>query len=334
MTSAGDQKTANATASPLVSVVIPAYNAAPVIQRAIESARGQDYPNIEIIVVDDGSTDATAHIVASITDSRIQVTRLHRNAGQSAALNEGIRQSNGEYVAFLDADDEWLPQKLSRQMAKLLSNDRYAFVMCENNDVYSDGRTVERTSRVVDSRETDPGNRIIQDADVLVEGPYAWKTLLFRSYVATPTVLAPKRCLLQAGGFDESLPVANDQDMWIRLALTGEVGCVAEPLAIVHKTAGSLMTQHPLAAHDTLLPLVKRFVAAQSTQLTPIEKRIILGKHYHYAGAALCENGRWAGCVAMLLRSMLMGYSKQANLKKLAARLTPPFLLRRARRGE
>src|SRR5438093_4604419 len=96
---------------PLVTVIVPAYNAAATSARALESALAQTYRQIEVIVIDDASNDATSEIVAAYRDERIRLLRLPRNQGESGAMNEGIANARGEYVAFLDADDEWLPTK-------------------------------------------------------------------------------------------------------------------------------------------------------------------------------------------------------------------------------
>src|SRR6516162_596409 len=107
---------------PLVSVIIPAYNAERTLRRAIDSALAQDYQPIEIIVVDDGSKDATSEVAAAYLDKAVQLVQLPRNCGESGAMNTGIAVAKGEYIAFLDADDEWLPKKLTRQIAALEMN--------------------------------------------------------------------------------------------------------------------------------------------------------------------------------------------------------------------
>src|SRR5579864_8016045 len=99
---------------PFVTVLIPAFNAAVTIRRAIDSALGQSYRNLEVVVVDDGSRDTTSEIVASYARDDVRLIRLSSNQGASGAVNEGIAAAQGEYVAFLDADDEWLPTKLAK----------------------------------------------------------------------------------------------------------------------------------------------------------------------------------------------------------------------------
>jgi glycosyltransferase involved in cell wall biosynthesis len=123
----------NGHSMPEVSVIIPTYNRAHLIGRAISSVLQQTYNDFELIVVDDGSVDNTAEIVNSFNDRRIRLVRHHRNRGVSAARNTGIKMSRGEYVAFQDSDDEWLPRKLEKQL-DLFKNDRsgdLGLVVCE-----------------------------------------------------------------------------------------------------------------------------------------------------------------------------------------------------------
>ena len=106
---------------PPVSVVLPAYNRAGAIRGAVESVLRQSFTNFELIVVDDCSTDATAAEVAEIADPRVRLIRHAENRGASAARNTGIREARGPWVAFQDSDDEWLPLKLEKQMARLMA---------------------------------------------------------------------------------------------------------------------------------------------------------------------------------------------------------------------
>src|SRR5436190_11436655 len=130
--------------SPTVSVVIPVFNRAVAVRRAIDSVLAQTFQDFEIIVVDDGSTDDTAESVSSFQDPRITLIRHDRKRGGSAARNTGIRSSSGAYVAFLDSDDEWLPAKLERQLEVFgRSDDELALVYAGTERAYADG-TIHR----------------------------------------------------------------------------------------------------------------------------------------------------------------------------------------------
>ncbi|TMI85021.1 MAG: glycosyltransferase family 2 protein [Bacillati bacterium ANGP1] len=128
--------------APLVSIIVPAFNAERFVARALRSALGQAYPNLEIIVVDDGSTDRTAEIVRSFSDPRIRLV-VQANRGQAAARNHGIRLSAGKYVTFLDADDAYLPAKVERQVAFLEATPGFQGAFCDAAHFYSrDPRTL------------------------------------------------------------------------------------------------------------------------------------------------------------------------------------------------
>src|SRR3990172_11738749 len=125
---------------PLVSVIIPTYNGSRFIRETIQSVIGQSYSKIEIIVIDDGSTDDTSLVVKSITDQRITYIQ-QKNAGVSTARNHGITVSKGDYIAFLDHDDVWLPCKLEKQLSLFEQNPKVAmvyadtFIIDENNSI-------------------------------------------------------------------------------------------------------------------------------------------------------------------------------------------------------
>jgi glycosyltransferase involved in cell wall biosynthesis len=123
-------------AAPLVSVVVPAYNAERFLARAMRSALAQTYTNLELIVVDDGSTDATVEVIRSFRDPRVQYLS-QPNHGQGAARNHGIMSSAGRYVTFLDADDAYLPAKVQRQVQFLETHREYQVVFCDALHVFS-----------------------------------------------------------------------------------------------------------------------------------------------------------------------------------------------------
>src|SRR5215813_9075744 len=125
--------------TPTVTVLIPAYNAAGTIGRAIDSVLAQTYTDYEIIVVDDGSRDTTSEIVQLYDKAVIQLLRLPSNQGASSAVNEGLKIARGKFVAFLDADDEWLPSKVTTQIDALLRNPAAVMATCGCRFVDSDG---------------------------------------------------------------------------------------------------------------------------------------------------------------------------------------------------
>ncbi len=184
----------------LVSVVIPAYNAGPFITEALQSVLGQTYSNLEVIVVDDGSTDDTRERVAAFGG---RVTLIPQaNSGAAVARNTGIRYSHGTYLAFLDADDVWLPNKVARLVEAL---ERSA----DAGAAYHGYVAMEETGAVV-------GQPVIpaHDGDVL-------QPLLLGCFFGPPMVMIPRACLNRVGGFDPDLKLGEDWDLFLRIALAG-----------------------------------------------------------------------------------------------------------------
>jgi glycosyltransferase involved in cell wall biosynthesis len=199
-----------------VSVIIPTYKRASLIARSINSVLRQTYRDIEVIVVDDGSPDNTGEVVAAIRDERVRYMRHERNKGLPATRNTGIRAASGEYVAFLDDDDEWLPEKLEQQVPLLR---QHGAVSC--------GYVVNR--RYVNVRR--------QQTVSLEE--------LKRGNDYPPACLMVLASIAKRQLFDETLPHAEDWDMLIRLAQSHSIGYV--PRALAHINDGD----HPRMTNST-----------------------------------------------------------------------------------
>lgn len=122
----------------LVSIIMPAYNSAQFIRHAVESVLAQTYTDWELLIVDDGSTDNTAEIIASYQDERIHMMRNELNLGAALSRNKALREAKGKYIAFLDADDLWLPEKLEKQLAFMQQNG-YAFTFTDYRIINEDG---------------------------------------------------------------------------------------------------------------------------------------------------------------------------------------------------
>ena len=219
-------------AGPLVSVVIPAFNGERLIGRTIESALAQTYSNVEIIVVDDGSTDATQEVVRRFGD-RVRYLR-QPNQGGAAARNQGISAARGDWVAFLDQDDLWLPEKLERQAAVFLEEP--STVVCftrwshidDQGKPMTHGSTAER-DRLLDSvsRQAKPLGR---GAVLLPEKPFT-EALVKRCLVNSCSgVIARKSVLMEVGGFDAGLRGPDDWDLWMRLAVRYSFAYIPEAL--------------------------------------------------------------------------------------------------------
>lgn len=195
--------------TPLISVIMPAYNALPYIDQAIRSVLDQDYPNIELIVVDDGSRDGTPELAEQFGD-RVKVLR-QKNAGPAAARNRGIAESRGDFIAFLDADDVWLPGKASMQV-------RYLQNHPEVGVVYGDFR---HWSPQADGTFSKPPLFISEKAPFAVfpeHSGWIYNALLFDNVVHIITAMLRRSVIEAVGGLDETLPTGEDYDFWLRIS--------------------------------------------------------------------------------------------------------------------
>ena len=202
-----------------VSVVIPTYNRRAVIKEAVVSVLGQTYSNVEVIIVDDGSTDDTANCLSALDDERVCVIRLAENSGVSYARNVGIRSARGEFVAFLDSDDLWEPDKLQRQVACLEASQDVALVSCDWS-IWRQGKCI---GAVRHSAPTD-----------------IYKLLSLKFVCAPSTVLVRKNVLNFNALMDTQMSGCEDADLWIRLAAEHGIDHIADTLVSRRTTAGSL----------------------------------------------------------------------------------------------
>jgi glycosyltransferase involved in cell wall biosynthesis len=197
---------------PAVSVIIPTHNRAAWVGEAAASVLAQSYGDYELMVVDDGSTDGTGDVLASL-GGRLKVLRLEERQGVSAARNRGAALARGEWLAFLDSDDLWLPEKLARQMDYLRSHPDCA--ICQTEEIW-----IRNGVRV-----NPPKTHRKAGGDIFLPS-------LTRCLVSPSAVVLRRGLFEDLGGFDETLPAAEDYDLWLRLAWRQPVGLLPEPLII------------------------------------------------------------------------------------------------------
>ncbi len=211
---------------PRISVVIPTFNRRDMVVESVESVLRQTCPDWELAVVDDGSTDGTADALeARFDDPRVRVVR-QANAGASAARNRGARETRGEFLAFLDSDDTWLPGKLERQLEAL--DERRESPACYTGEIwYRRGRRVN--PRSIHAKH----------------GGWIFDRCLPLCIISPSSILLRRAVFEALGGFDESLPACEDYELWLRLTARHPVHLVAEPLIVKRNGhAGQLSQEH------------------------------------------------------------------------------------------
>jgi glycosyltransferase involved in cell wall biosynthesis len=210
---------------PRVSTIIPSYNCAQFVGRAVDSALQQTYRDQEIIVIDDGSTDDTRAVMARF-GTAVRYARQD-NGGVSRARNHGLSLAGGEFVAYLDADDLWYPDKLEKQIAFLDTHSECGFVHTDVDVVNEDGAVI-RSAFNHSTQRSVPRGRCVLD-------------LLRESHVQILTVVARRELVERAGRFDARFHGVEDYLQWILIGLDGaELGYIDEPLAAYRWTAGSI----------------------------------------------------------------------------------------------
>lgn len=214
---------------PLVSAIIATYNRANLVGRAVESILGQTYENIEVIVVDDGSTDDTRKVLARYGE-RIRLI-CQDNAGPGAARNRGIAAAKGEIIAFLDSDDLWLPTKIERQVAVLgRIGESVPCCLCSAEMRFT-GRPAQTSFQVALLRSADEEGIWLNAPEVLTN-----RFVLFNQMAAVRRSAVEK-----IGGFNEDLRLLEDYDFALRLSLLGPFAFIQEPLVVWHQgSEGSL----------------------------------------------------------------------------------------------
>lgn len=254
--------------TPALSVVIPAYNRAASIVAAIESVLRQSFGDFELVVVDDGSADGTAAAAEAVADPRLRVVRLGANRGAAAARNAGVAEARGAWIAFQDSDDEWLPEKLARQLDRLAARPDAIAAYCGLLTVGAlDAPEASDSTGGATGHATGHRTRVLYTPPPetgLVEGRIQ-PTLLERNVVSTQTLVVRRDVFLGLGGFDESLPAMEDWEFAIRLAGAGEIAFVDAPLVHQRFSANSLTRNlaKQLRAHAMILEKSKALYAGR-----------------------------------------------------------------------
>ena len=287
---------------PEVSVIVPTRNRSQRLAVALRSALEQEGVDLEVVVVDDGSTDDTQELVARIDDPRISYVHRDDPGGVSLARNVGIQQARGRWIAFLDDDDVWAPTKLSRQVAAMVAQGR--------TWSYAGEVLVDADLRVVAGSPPPPPEEVVRRIERHNSVPAG----------ASNVVVGSDR-LAQVGAFDASLTIGEDWDLWIRLARSGPPGWVRSPLVAI--------SQHGTNA--------SRDVEAMLRQLDVIEQRygirVDRARHYRWAAWLALLEGRRGRATRYYVRAVGAGDPRSLARATLAA-VWPGAVTRRASSGD
>ena len=270
----------------LVSVVIPTYNSGHFIREAVDSVLAQTYRNVELIVVDDGSTDNTAEALGAYGD-RLRVIR-QENAGPSAARNRGIREAAGDLIAFLDADDLWHPQKLEVQLRVCLENPDAGMISCLTLPYAHAAALKQEVPAKFEVSE-------VRLFDLLLGRP-----------IQTPAALIRKKILAAVGGFDEGLRMAEDWHLWLRVAQHTRILLLGVPMVLIREHAGNVSRDADRMRADGLRVLRMIFRDPNFGAIPGSVRRRARSKLYLESGAMHVMNGKRGAGLRDLLASVCL----------------------------
>lgn len=230
----------------LVSTIIPTYNRRDLVQRAIESVLAQDVGVEEVIVVDDGSTDGTAEALRARYGERITCLR-QANAGVSAARNAGMAAARGQFLALLDSDDLWTPDKTRRQLALFEADPSLGMVLCDVDRVNADGAYYDTFHR----------------REVIAQDGWAFAPLLRNPSLVPASAMLRREVFETVGGFDTTLRTAEDIDFHLRVARRWRIGVVEASLVKAMRGHDGLSAES--STYDDYVRVVERAVAEART---------------------------------------------------------------------
>jgi glycosyltransferase involved in cell wall biosynthesis len=258
-----------------VDVIVPCYNVEHCVRRALDSVLRQTHQDFSIYAVNDGCTDNTVQVLETYATRCIVISQVH--AGPAAARNRAIRESVSPFVAFIDADDEWLPDKLERQLALLRRNESLGMV-CSHCLISEAGSKEDRH----------------MVADNVPHNGRLFKHLVRNCFVFTPSVVVRRRCLQEIGLFHEALPVSEDFNLWLRIAARWDIAIVPAVCAIVNKRPGNLSLT--ISSEERLRSGVAALehVRSSCSTLSPVEQhalRLALAERIYFYGSHLLSTG-------------------------------------------
>jgi glycosyltransferase involved in cell wall biosynthesis len=279
---------------PDVSVIIPSYNSACYLTDAVDSVLAQTVQDIEVLVIDDGSTDDTEAVMRRYGPP---VRYLRQpNSGVAVARNHGIEASRSRYVAFLDADDTWMPRKLERQLTALEQHPQYRACYSAFLKVTSDLKPLG-VSRSQGQRS------VLED-------------LLFRGNVigSICTVLCDRSIFAATGGFDPALSQCADWDMWVRIARVTDFLYLDEPLVTYRQHDSNMSRNAPLLERDSLLVLEKGFALDGLPESIRTRRRAALARNYMVLAGTYFRAHRYLDFMRCAAHSVVLDFRQASYL--------------------
>jgi teichuronic acid biosynthesis glycosyltransferase TuaG len=309
---------------PVFSVIIPVYNAEAYIQRTLESVFAQSFRDFEVIVVDDGSTDRTADRVQTFSHHPGLRYVYQDNAGPAAARNTGLMLAEGQFIAFLDSDDLWLPRKLEAHWERLQASPQMGLSFNWFEVFYDrpDDRPDDRPSG---------GQRLVPWFAPPVESTLEWVDFLERNWTGTSSTVVVRAEAVKKGqaGFDARFRTGEDYQLWLTIAQAGwEIGFVPEALTVYRKRPSSLTVDYVQIALDELL-VMQDAVLHCDPELKPAAELAVRRRWVDVAWAYLRS-----GQPALAWQSMQKGYAaipqfvvERLNRKRLHRPVTSQFAI-------
>ena len=291
--------------NPTVSVIIPTYNRAHLMGRSIQSVLNQTYQDFELIIVDDGSTDNTDDIIKEFQkkDGRIKYIRHEKNKGGSAARNTGIKAARGEYVAFQDSDDEWLLEKLEKQMRI------FKDVSAEVGIVYTD------MWRICGGEKTYWHSPVIKPKDGIVYNQALDRFMELGTGIGIQSAIIRRKCFNIVGMFDEAFHRFIDLELFIRLSKYYHFYHINEPLVNYYNTENGISSNN-----GALIEAYELIFKKYSNNI--VKNRKSLAKYQYLVGNILCQNDKMTQGRAYLLKAVKL---YPLNIKYLVAAFVSLF---------
>jgi len=268
---------------PLVSVVLPTYNMARFLPDALRSVLDQTYRNLEVHVIDDGSTDDPREAIASLTsDPRVHFHTI-KNSGQARAKNVGIHAAKGEFVAFIDADDLWVLDKLERQLP--------LFVRPEIGVVYSDYRWMDVNCAPLPTLKVVPRTGRITNE------------LLIENFVTGMASVVRRECFEVVGAFDESLSMGIDYELWLRISTRFEFEYL-DYVTYLYRSWGGQMSKNFEKRLDCAITIMKGFIDANPGLVPPPVENEAWAHTFVYGGDGFVQVGQRRRALSWYMKAL------------------------------